>query len=259
MAVINLDPENIPAWQTETKLADGTVYSAGGTDTSSWFSALDRTSALKAAGVFTDAALNSNSLMNASRAQSAQYLAQAAQYEANAFSAESKKVEYDYQAKLARLNAQSGQRQLYQIYRQGEWQAMAQGIVDAEKVAQSRVKTAARGVRLGHGSAALVEQTERLAAWQNQKAIQISTINAANAQRTQVANSLAQAYIAEGNSKATEYQANIQNIMADAAKEIASINLKYSKRMAIGNLFTGALSAIGTYSLSVNQKYSSFK
>ena len=258
MAVINLDPENVPEWQDVSYMDYGTVHKPKGKDdeSSNWFSS----GILKAAGVFGDAYDNANTLNNTSEAQATQFIANAMQHEMQALSHQgqiislgAQKVNYEYQAKLARLNGQVGQRQLYQIYRQGEWQAMAQGVVDAEKIAQTRARTASRGVRLGQGSAALIEQTERMAAYQNQKAIQISTTNAAVQQRAQIANNYAQAYIAEGNVKATEYNQQAQThliksqqILADAAREIASINLKYAHRISNAQIFNGAIQGIGS-------------
>lgn len=108
----------------------------------------------------------------------------------------------NYRAAVAGLNERAAKLNLESAYKTGEYEAMLQGLRDAQTIADTRAQTAGRGVRLNQGSAAEVEATQRMNADLNQMAIRRNTVAQANQARTQIAQAQADAIIAKGDADA---------------------------------------------------------
>lgn len=120
-------------------------------------------------------------------------------------------LNYDAQADTARANQGIAQINIESAFRTGEYQALLQGLQDAQEISSTRASTASSGVRLNSGSTADVEATQRMNAKLNQIQIQKqTTANVSNA-RMQLANAKAQEIIAEGNTTASRIMAKGSN------------------------------------------------
>ncbi|WP_281757705.1 hypothetical protein [Succinatimonas hippei] len=108
----------------------------------------------------------------------------------------------DYRAAVAGLNERAARLNLETAYKTGEYEAMIQGLRDAQTISDTRATTAGRGVRLNQGSAAEIEATQRMNADLNQIAIRRNTVAQANQARTQIAQAQADAIIAKGDADA---------------------------------------------------------
>lgn len=109
---------------------------------------------------------------------------------------------YNYQANIAMQN-------MFNAYRQGEWQAMDMGIKDRQKLADIKTTNASSGVRMTTGSKKELEDSQRLIHAQNQKALKDNIEAQASQYRQQAVNMQAQAIVAKGNAQA-------QNMMASS-------------------------------------------
>ncbi len=109
---------------------------------------------------------------------------------------------YEAQAQLNALQAKQSQNAMYNIYRQGSYQAMQQGLVDRAKLGQIRASQSGSGVLMGSGSAKEVENSQKMMTDLNAITIQQNTTSAAMAQKVQTANYLASAEINKGNAQA---------------------------------------------------------
>jgi len=125
----------------------------------------------------------------------------------------------DFAKKQAKRQASSHINDMYLVFRQAEHQAMLQGVADAQAIHKQNAVNASSGVRMDGGSKKEIIQTEKLSAKINQTSIQENAIvtasnmklQAINAETTGIlesANYMAQAYIAEGDAKASEIMAN---------------------------------------------------
>ena len=115
---------------------------------------------------------------------------------------ENQAVAYDYQAKSATLNAQISRQNMYNAYQVGMYRAMAQGLADAQNIANIRASSAKSGVRMNTGSKADVEKSAQLIKEQNRITQQQNTTSSAMRQYMNEANYKASAIIAEGNAQA---------------------------------------------------------
>lgn len=115
---------------------------------------------------------------------------------------ENQAVAYDYQAKSSWLNAEVAKQNMYNAYQMGQWQAMAQGLEDAQKISATRSASAGSGVRMNTGSKAEVEKSARLIKEQNRITQQQNTTSSAMRQYINEANHKASAIVAEGNAQA---------------------------------------------------------
>lgn len=109
---------------------------------------------------------------------------------------------YNYQANMAMQN-------MFNAYRQGEWQAMDMGIKDRQKLADIKTANASSGVKMTSGSKKELEDSQRLIHAQNQKALRDNIEAQASHYRQQAVNMQAQAIVAKGNAQA-------QNMMASS-------------------------------------------
>lgn len=116
-------------------------------------------------------------------------------YEQNALQFEAQKQSAAFNERLAALS-------ISQAYDSGAYQAMVQGLSDAQTIANTRASRASSGVRLGVGSAREVEASQRMNAAINQSQIQKSTINAATNAMLSQYNYKVQQVIAQGNADA---------------------------------------------------------
>lgn len=125
------------------------------------------------------------------------------------------KMNGEFAMKQAQLNAQGATQEMYNVYRMGEHQAMLQGQADAQVIHSQRARTASSGVRMDSGSKAEIDTTNRMGEEINRKALQESIIHNASAMKIQATNYLvqgileqanytAQAYILEGDAKASD-------------------------------------------------------
>lgn len=141
------------------------------------------------------------------------------QYQALAYDMQSKLVDIDIQN--AQLDIRSATNDVYNTYRMGEYQAMLQGLQDAQIIHGERARTASSGVRMNSESKQEVYNSNVYGAQQNQWAIQENTNSAARSAKANVqklmknmsdlelqkANFKAQEIIAMGNAQASNIQA----------------------------------------------------
>lgn len=115
---------------------------------------------------------------------------------------EEKAMQYEAQKQSAAMNARLAALSLAQAYDSGAYQAMVQGLSDAQTIANTRASRASSGVRLGVGSAREVEASQRVNAAINQAQIQKNTWNAATNAMLSEYNYKVQQVIAQGNADA---------------------------------------------------------
>lgn len=147
-----------------------------------------------------------------------QHLSANYQYQALAYDMQSKLVDIDIQN--AKLDIRSATNDVYNTYRMGEYQAMLQGLQDAQIIHGERASTASSGVRMNSESKQEVYNSNVYGAQQNQWAIQENTNSAARSAKMNVqklmknmsdlelqkANFKAQELIAMGNSQAAKIE-----------------------------------------------------
>lgn len=109
---------------------------------------------------------------------------------------------YDYQAKIADLNARASKLNIANAYKSSEYQAMQQGLADAQRISRTRTRTAGRGVQLNSGSAAELETTQKMNAELNQQAIRKNRVEAVNQQRLNLASAQGQGIVNRANAQA---------------------------------------------------------
>lgn len=130
-----------------------------------------------AAGAYTQA-----------RAQSRSYASQAQNYRAK--------------AAQAALNYQAAKRSIYDVAQNHEYEAMLTGLQNAQTIGRTRARVASSGVRLGQGSAAEVEATQRMNARRDWITGERNRTAAMNVARTQASNARTEELIALGNAEA---------------------------------------------------------
>lgn len=137
-------------------------------------------------------------------------------------------MSYAMQAESAMLGVDSIKQDIrgatndvYSVYRMGEYQALEQGLNDAQIIHNERARTAGSGVRMNSESKQEVYKTNQYSAQQNQWAIQENTessaysarmnvqklMNSLSDQQMQIANLQAQEILAQGNAKASKIEA----------------------------------------------------
>lgn len=122
-------------------------------------------------------------------------IAQSAQNSAYKLQAE----QYALQKQTAASNERLAKMAVANAYSSGAYQAMMQGLQDAQVIAQTRADRAGSGVRMGVGSAREVEASQRISAALNQAQLQRNTTAAAVDAKLQQANYQAEQIIAQGN------------------------------------------------------------
>lgn len=164
----------------------------------------------------------------------------------------------EFAMKQAQLNAQGATQEMYNVYRMGEHQAMLQGQADAQVIHSQRARTASSGVRMDSGSKAEIDTTNRMGEEINRKALQESIIHNASAMKIQAtnyevqgileqANYTAQAYILEGDAKASEILAKQISPLGEGLTAFAnSLISSYGGNIAGGDTgFGGKIGADG--------------
>lgn len=140
-----------------------------------------------------------------------QHLSANYQYQALAYEMQSKLVDIDIQN--ARLDIRSATNDVYNTYRMGEYQAMLQGLQDAQIIHGERASTASSGVRMNSESKQEVYNSNVYGAQQNQWAIQENT-----------------------NSAARSAKANVQKLIKNMSDlELQKANFKAQELIAMGN------------------------
>ena len=140
-----------------------------------------------------------------------QHLSANYQYQALAYDMQSKLV--DIYIQNAQLDIRSATNDVYNTYRMGEYQAMLQGLQDAQIIHGERASTASSGVRMNSESKQEVYNSNVYGAQQNQWAIQENT-----------------------NSAARSAKANVQKIMKNMSDlELQKANFKAQELIAMGN------------------------
>lgn len=140
-----------------------------------------------------------------------QHLSTNYQYQALAYDMQSKLVDIDIQN--AKLDIRSATNDVYNTYRMGEYQAMLQGLQDAQIIHGERASTASSGVRMNSESKQEVYNSNVYGAQQNQWAIQENT-----------------------NSAARSAKANVQKLMKNMSDlELQKANFKAQELIAMGN------------------------
>ena len=177
-----------------------------------------------------------------------QHLSANYQYQALAYDMQSKLVDIDIQN--AQLDIRSATNDIYNTYRMGEYQAMMQGLQDAQIIHGERASTASSGVRMNSESKQEVYKSNVYGAQQNQWAIQENTNSAARSAKANVqklmknmsdlelqkANFKAQELIAMGNAQASEIQ----------SKSIKPLeNAIYAFGLSMANSGMGSMGSFG--------------
>lgn len=134
---------------------------------------------------------------------------------------------YSAQAETFDTNARLADLSIANAYQSGAYESMVQGLADAQKISQTRVSTASRGVLLNSGSAGEIEASQRINAKINQINIQRNTTSAINQARMQKANNQAQAIIQRGNAEASRILANATNPLLSGVMSFASALFSY--------------------------------
>ncbi len=106
------------------------------------------------------------------------------------------------QKQNAIMNERMANMAVANAYTSGSYQAMMQGLRDAQEISETRASRAGSGVRLGVGSAKEIEASQRISAAMNQAQIQKQTIEAATNHMMDAANYRVQQVIAQGNANA---------------------------------------------------------
>ena len=125
-------------------------------------------------------------------------LAQSAQNSAYKLQAE----QYEQQKLMAAQNEKLAKMAVANAYSSGAYQAMMQGLQDAQIISQTRASRASSGVRMDVGSAREIEASQRISAALNQAQIQKNTTAAAVNAKLQQANYQVEQIIAQGNADA---------------------------------------------------------
>ena len=178
-----------------------------------------------------------------------QHLSTNYQYQALAYDMQSKLVDIDIQN--AKLDIRSATNDVYNTYRMGEYQAMLQGLQDAQIIHGERASTASSGVRMNSESKQEVYKSNVYGAQQNQWAIQENTNSAARSAKMNVqkimknmsdlelqkANFKAQEIIAMGNAQASKIE----------SKSIKPLeNAIYAFGLSMANSGVGSMGSFGS-------------
>lgn len=110
--------------------------------------------------------------------------------------------QYLAQKQSAAINERMAKMAVANAYSSGSYQAMMQGLRDAQEISETRASRAGSGVRLGVGSAKEIEASQRISAAMNQAQIQKQTIEAATNHMMEASNYQVQQVIAQGNANA---------------------------------------------------------
>lgn len=163
------------------------------------------------------------------------------------YQAQTARMNGEFAMKQAQLNAQSATEQMYNTYRMGEHQSMLQGVADAQVIHSQRAQTASSGVRMDNGSKAELDTTNNMSAEINRKVLQEQVIQNASRMKIEAtnqevqgmleqANYTAQAYILEGDAKASEILAKQINPLGSGLKAFAnSLVSSYGGNIAGGS------------------------
>lgn len=108
------------------------------------------------------------------------------------------------QKQIAAGNEQLAKMAMRDAYTSGAYQAMMQGLQDAQMISQTRAARASSGVRMGVGSAKEIEASQRINAAINQNQIQKQTVAAANNHLLEASNYRVQQIISQGNADAAK-------------------------------------------------------
>lgn len=110
--------------------------------------------------------------------------------------------QYEQQKLMAAQNEKLAKMAVANAYSSGAYQAMMQGLQDAQIISQTRASRAGSGVRMGVGSAREIEASQRISAALNQTQIQRNTTAAAVNAKLQQTNYQVEQIIAQGNADA---------------------------------------------------------
>lgn len=147
--------------------------------------------------------------------------------------------QYLAQKNTAALNERMAKMAAANAYTSGAYQAMMQGLRDAQEISQTRASRASSGVRLGTGSAREIEASQRINAAINQAQIQKQTIEAATNHMLDASNYQVQQVIAQGNANAAN--ALKQNSWISGLTSFASSAVQYDNLWQDGGKNNSAL------------------
>ncbi len=115
--------------------------------------------------------------------------------------------EYQSQVATANTNVATARNNMYNAYQMGAYKAMLTGLTNGQKIANVRAQNAQSGVRMGTGSKAEVESSQRLMKEVDRITQQQNTTSAAMREYVNAANYKAQGIIAQGNADAANIMA----------------------------------------------------
>lgn len=110
--------------------------------------------------------------------------------------------EYQSRVATANTNVATARNNMYNAYQMGAYKAMLTGLANGQKISEVRARNAQSGVRMGTGSKAEVESSQRLMKEVDRITQQQNTTSAAMREYVNAANYKAQGIIAQGNADA---------------------------------------------------------
>lgn len=116
-------------------------------------------------------------------------------------------ADYQSQVVTAKMNAGTAKNNMYNAYQMGAFRAMVVGLKNGQNIANTRAANAQSGVRMGTGSKAEVESSQRLMKEVDRITQQQNTTSAAMREYVNSANYQAQGIIAQGNADAANIMA----------------------------------------------------
>ncbi len=147
--------------------------------------------------------------------------------------------QYLAQKQTAAINERMAKMAVANAYSSGSYQAMMQGLRDAQEISETRASRAGSGVRLGVGSAKEIEASQRISAAMNQAQIQKQTIEAATNHMMEASNYKVQQVIAQGNANAAN--AMKQNSFLSGLTSFVSSAVQYDNLWQDGGKNKSAL------------------
>lgn len=152
---------------------------------------------------------------------------------------EAQKSSFEYQSKLANLNATKAYNKSLAIRRAGEEKAGIYGLQAAQQIASKRVNQAASGVKLGYGSSADVINSMKFSAQHDIWSMSMDTLSAAHDAENQ-----AQSYTNQSSLLST------QASMATSGRQSNLANMANAIMSGVGSLMKDNANVLGRSQLS---------
>lgn len=152
---------------------------------------------------------------------------------------EAQKSSYEYQSKLASINADKAYKKSLAIRRAGEEKAGIYGLQAAQQIASTRANQGASGVKIGYGSSGDVINSMKFSAQHDIWSMSMDTLSAAHDAENQ-----AQSYTNQSNLLST------QASMASSGKQSNFANMANAIMSGVGSLMKDNANVLGRSQLS---------